>query len=80
MMHRSKAVTAKQVENFGCGFNGSRKYWEKEIRKLMQDFCIPRKTIEQIICDTKLLQTSSDTNDSMYQKAWAKFKGLLEAN
>lgn len=57
-----------------------RRFWEKEIRILMHDFCMPEEKITKVIEDTRAMRVCGDNNASMYQKAWRRFKEVLNSS
>lgn len=48
--------------------------WEKEITRLMEDFMVPKETIQQIIWEVKAQSNPKDKNSLKYDRAWNKFK------
>ena len=74
-----RQVTSRQAEMFGTRSYGREKHWEREIKELMEGFCVPGSAIRLVITETKKEQTEFDTNKTMYRKAWWKFKDVFKA-
>lgn len=74
-----RQVTSRQAEMFGTRSYGREKHWEREIKELMEGFCVPSNVIKTVITETKEEQTEFDTNKTMYCKAWEKFKDTFKA-
>ena len=74
-----RQVTSRQAEMFGTRSYGREKHWEREIKELMEGFCVPSNVIKTVITETKEEQTEFDTNKTMYCKAWEKFKDAVKA-
>lgn len=74
-----RQVTSRQAEMFGTRSYGREKHWEREIKELMEGFCVPSDIIRVVITETKEEQTEFDTNKTMYQKAWLKFRDAFKA-
>lgn len=75
----SRAVTTGEILTYCAASKqgGREKSWEKEITQLMKDFCFPKQTIAQVIQQTKDEAEKNETNKSMYQRAWKKFRNML---
>lgn len=49
--------------------------WERQIKKLMNDFCIPQEKQTEIISDVKGKYSGDDY--AMYNHCWDKFKEYI---
>lgn len=50
------------------------KEWSNSIKRLMKSFGVPEALQDQIVTETKEEQKPQDTNQTLYDKAWKKFK------
>ena len=50
--------------------------WEKEIRRLMRHFCL-EEYASSVITEVKANANGTESNDVLYDRAWAKFKSLM---
>lgn len=56
------------------GFARKRKVkcWQKEISKVMDDFCLPNEQIKQIVSAVQSSASGKETQLLMYERAWNK--------
>lgn len=52
--------------------------WKGEISSVMKDFAIPKETQRMILAETKAESKSSDSQELLYERAWRKFKSVLD--
>ena len=52
--------------------------WKAEIAHIMRDFYVPKETINSIITSTRMESHKGDTAEMKYERAWRKFKTVID--
>ena len=78
--YKGKAITTgEMVTKYGSdGRKGRQKDWVTEITEIMTGFDFKEIDIQKIVEATKKEMVSWDTNQTLFNKAYAKFKPLLK--
>lgn len=79
-IYQKGGINYEELRTYGKQTLYSLSHLEKDLRKLMIDFCIPEPTIDQIISQAEQEAKPTETARQVYNRAWQKFRKHLLTN